>query len=75
VEDKEIKSFSLPALLIVTGISFLLFALGFRILDGDKMKLFLEIGFISFVAGVVARCYMLIARKQNSKKQAELLNA
>jgi len=69
MEEKEIKEFTLPALLLVTGICFLLFDLFLRITQSAGNKLFLCIGIITLSCGVVITASVLInyANKAKSK--------
>ena len=67
MEEKEIRGFSIPALLLVTGTCFLLFTLALRILDGVIMKFFLETGFLTFLAGVITGVFILIRKKPQER--------
>ncbi len=67
MEEKEMGEFSLPALLLVTGFCFLTFALVLRILDGINMKLFLRIGFITFISGVSTGVCILLDKKTEQR--------
>lgn len=71
-EQQDIKSFSLAALLLVTGFCFLLFTLLLRIADGVSTRLFLWIGIVTFVAGLLAGGATLRSRtnKKNKSKLA-----
>lgn len=66
MDEKKGGDFFLTDLLLVTGFSFLSFALGLRILDGVSMRLFLWIGFITFFSGLLTGVVVLIEKKQNS---------
>jgi len=64
MEKKEIREFSIPAMLLVTGFCFLSFALVLRILDGVSMKFFRRTGFIIFLSGVLTGVHILIDKKK-----------
>lgn len=69
MEEKEMREFSLPTLLLVTGFCFLSFALVLQILDGVNMRLFLWIGFIIFVSGLLTGVYILIDKKTKQRSK------
>jgi hypothetical protein len=68
MEEEEMKKFSLMALLLVTGFSFLLFGFVLRILDGVDTRLFMGFGLITFISGVVAGTYVLVNKKKRQRK-------
>jgi hypothetical protein len=68
MEEKEMEGFSLTTLFLVTGFCFLSFALALRILDSVTNKLFLWIGFITFVSGVLTGTCILIDKKTEQRK-------
>ena len=70
MEEKEMREFSLPALLLVTGFCFLSFALVLRVLDGVNMKLFFMIGFITFVSGFITGVFILIDKKAEQRSKS-----
>jgi hypothetical protein len=53
-EEKDINAFSWPTLFIVTGISFFLFFLILKLVEGQHKSFFLYTGAISFVCGLLA---------------------
>jgi hypothetical protein len=53
MEDKEMKRFSLTAVLIVTGISFLIFSKTLWMIDGFRLPLFNWVGVIAILSGVL----------------------
>ncbi|HMK27909.1 MAG TPA: hypothetical protein VK483_17880 [Chitinophagaceae bacterium] len=63
MEEKNIRAFSIPALLLVTGTCFLSFALLLKILDGVIMTFFLDTGFLTFLAGVIAGVFIMIRKR------------
>lgn len=71
------SKFYLTWLLLVTGFSFLLFALLLRIVDGLSVKLFLRIGLISFVLGLLTGAItlrnMTIKKKRKERRLMEHL--
>ena len=69
MDEKEKEEYFLTDLLLVTGFCFLSFTMALRILDSVNMKLFLWIGFITFVSGVLTGTCILIDKKQYSERQ------
>ena len=63
MEEKDIRGFSIPALLLVTGTCFLSFALVLKILDGVIMTFFLDTGFFTFLAGVITGVGIVTRKK------------
>jgi hypothetical protein len=65
MEEKELKKFSLTALLIVTGISFFIFSKALWLIDGIRLPLFNWIGIIAILSGLLNMiCGMLIRSKE-----------
>jgi hypothetical protein len=53
MEEKELKKFSLTALLFVTGISFFIFSKALWLIDGTRLPLFNWIGIIAVLLGLL----------------------
>jgi hypothetical protein len=63
-EIKEMRDFSLAALLLVTGFCFLLFTWIIKFLEGLFIQAFLWIGLTTFILGLLAGAVILIARNK-----------
>jgi hypothetical protein len=69
MEEKEMKEFTLPALLLVTGVSFLLFDVFLRISYGAGNKFFLCAGMMILSSGIFAAASILITYAGKVKKE------
>ena len=68
MEEKNTKEFYLTYILLVTGFSFLLFSLLLNIAGVENTELFLCIGLIVFVLGLLTGCYVLVSRASRRNK-------
>jgi hypothetical protein len=64
MEDKELKKFSLTALLFVTGISFFIFSKALWLIDGIRLPLFNWIGVIAVLSGSLNMIFSMLIRSK-----------
>ena len=70
MKERYAREFYPTWLLLVTGFSFLLFTLLLSIVDGVNIQLFLWIGGIAFVLGLLTGAVKLATRAKRSNKSS-----
>ena len=68
MEKNREQELYLASLLLVTGFSFLLFALMMSLVDGNTKKIFWWIGGISFGSGILIGAFTLLPRAGRKNK-------
>lgn len=64
MEEKELKKFSLTALLFVTGICFFIFGKALWFIDGTRLPIFTRIGIITILLGFFNMIRGMLTRSQ-----------